>query len=133
MRSKYTKKKPYGGGHLKRISTMVLIMAIIYMYLIYKEPQIQLIDVGPDELIQPEDIGISLVPYNKNVKNAINNFLNTETGYNRVKVQLDYSVLQLYWLRLKIRFQVQYSIFLLVFFGTMPMQHLTKVYLAVYF
>ena len=94
MRSKYTKRKKRqrGGGHLKRISTMVLIMAIIYMYLIYKEPQIQLIDVGPDELIQPEDIGISLVPYNKNVKNAINNFLNTETGYNRVKVQLDDSL-----------------------------------------
>ena len=94
MRSKYTyrKRRQQGGGHLKRISTMVLIMSMIYMYLLSKEPLIQLLDVGPDELIQPEDIGISLVPYNKNVKNAINNFLNTETGYNRVKVQLDDSL-----------------------------------------
>ena len=74
MRSKkYTKRKKrqQGGGHFKRISIMVLIMAMIYMYFLSKEPQIQLLDVGPDELIQPEDIGISLVPYNKNVKNDI--------------------------------------------------------------
>ena len=95
MRSKYytkRKKRQRGGGHLKRISIMVLIMAMIYMYFLSKEPQIQLLDVGPDELIQPEDIGISLVPYNKNVKNAINNFLNTEFGYNKVKVQLNDSL-----------------------------------------
>jgi len=94
-RSNYTKKKrrkQRGGGYMKRISIMVMMMAMIYMYLISKEPQIQLIDVGPDKLIKPKDIGLSLVPYNKNVKNAINNFLNTETGYNRVKVQLDDSL-----------------------------------------
>lgn len=95
-RSNYTKKKrrkQRGGGYMKRISIMVMMMAMIYMYLISKKPLTKLLDVGPDELIKPKDIGLSLVPYNKNIRNAINNFIHTDfEKYNRVKVQLDDSL-----------------------------------------
>ena len=63
-------KQKAGGG----VTMIFIFIVIIFITLLIKQPEIEMIDVGPNQLIKPEDIGLSLVPYDESVQNAVNVF-----------------------------------------------------------
>lgn len=72
-------KQIAGGG----VTIIFVIVILIFITLLLKQSHIETINVGPSQLIKPEDVGLSLVPYDDSVQNAVNIFFKDSVSGRR--------------------------------------------------